>query len=104
MLPIEPRGPYVLVKARKAEKIGSIYLPETHRDRHEKDIVTAELVAWGPLAWADEGGSQAWGVAEGDVVYFTRHVADLVKPASDGDPEWNWLLMRDEDVLARLPG
>lgn len=93
---ITPTGHLVLVKLTKfPEKRGSLYVPETVREVHQKASTSGTLMAVGPQAWKAFGDGTPWAEV-GDEVVFPRYSGVAVDPDIAGDTDL--VLMNDEDV------
>lgn len=96
---ILPTGGHLLVMPEKVEEKtqGGIYLPENVRDEEQRAATKGTLVAIGPTAWADLDDGDAWAEL-GDVISYSRYAGVIM----DGKDSEQYVLINDNDVLARL--
>lgn len=96
---IEPTGGHILVLPKPTEEVteGGIILTQQTRDDNQRVATEGLLVAVGPSAWADLDDGKPW-AAVGDKIIYSRHAGvDMV-----GDDDEDYVLMNDNDVLAKL--
>jgi chaperonin GroES len=91
---VRPLGDRIVVRRHEAEDktAGGILLPDSAKDKPQK----GKVLAVGPGRLLKDGKRKALQVKEGDTVLFTNWAGDEFK-GKQGD---NFLLMREEDVLA----
>jgi chaperonin GroES len=94
---LKPLGDRILVKRCEAEErtAGGIVLPDTAKEKPKQ----GEVMAVGSGRQTGSGGRAALSVKKGDRVLFTSYAGNEVKV--DGE---EFLLMREEDVLAVMKG
>jgi chaperonin GroES len=92
---IRPLGDRILVKRveEDVEKRGSIYIPDTAKEKPQK----GEVMAVGNGRLKEDGSRIALEVKAGDKVLFGKYSGSEVKLDSD-----EFLIMREDDVLAIL--
>ena len=90
---IQPLGDRVLLKELEAteEKIGSIYVPDTAKEKPQK----GEVVAVGNGKILEDGSVRKMSVKKGDKVLFSKYAGNEVK--LDGDEV---MIMREDEILA----
>ncbi len=93
---ISPLEFMVLVLPDKAqEKIGSIHIPDSVRDRNTQAQMTGRLIASGPLAFRYEVENKF--IPDiGDRVSFSRYVGTTIT----GEDGAEYRIMKDGDLLA----
>lgn len=93
--PIEYR---ILVKVGKVEeKVGGIYLPESHRDKEVHHQIEAELVSFGDLAFTDSNGDYIPDrPSKGDKVIIAKYAG---VPSKDSEGNL-YRFANDKDVVA----
>ena len=90
---IQPLGNRILVKREKPlEKKGSIFLPESAKDKPKK----GEVVALGKGKLDDQGQLQPIALKIGDRVIFGAYAGNEVKTEIQED---DYLILSEEDVL-----
>lgn len=96
---ILPTGGHLLVLPEKVEEKtkGGIYLPETTREKEQQAATIGKLVAIGPTAWKDLDDGSAWAEV-GDKISYSRYAGVTMT----GQDEESYVLINDNDVLARL--
>ena len=96
---ILPTGGHLLVLADKVEEMtkGGIYLPETSREKEQQAATIGTLIAVGSGAWTDLDDGQPW-ASVGDRISYSRYAGVTMK----GQDEESYVLINDNDVLARL--
>ena len=94
-MPIEFR---ILVKVGKVEeKIGGIYLPESHRDKEVHHQIVAEYVRGGSMAFTDSSGRPlADAPVEGQKIVIAKYAGLAVKDKDDN----LYRFANDKDVVA----
>lgn len=95
---IEPTGGHLLVLPEKVEEktAGGIYLPQEVQEKEQQAATVGLLVAVGRSAWSDID-NHPWAEV-GDKVSYARY-AGITMEGQDGE---NYVLINDNDVLARL--
>lgn len=90
-------GYRVLIKPEKIEEVtaGGIVLPETVREKERLVTQTGEVVGIGPECW---DGKAQW-VEVGDRVLYSKYAQ---KHIQDPDTKENYVIVNDEDVIAKL--
>jgi len=90
---LQPLGDRVVVEreASVEKTAGGIVLPDTAKDKPSRGTI----VAIGDGRLLDDGSRSKLQVKIGDKVLFTSYAPETIK---FGDDEW--LLMREEDILA----
>ena len=90
---IKPLADRVVVKPLEDEetKVGSIYIPETAKEKPQE----GEVIAVGPGKTSDSGNTVAMTVKVGDKVLYGKYSGTEV--TYDGD---DFLIMRESDILA----
>jgi chaperonin GroES len=93
---LEPLDDRVVVRRLEAEEktAGGIVLPDAAKEKPQK----AKVVAAGPGKQLDSGGRAPMGVAVGDTVLVGKYSGTEVKVAGE-----EYLIMRESDILAKLP-
>ena len=96
---IMPTGGHILVLPEKVEEktSGGILIPDTVREQEQNAATRGTLIAVGPTAWVDLDDGTPW-ATEGQRIIFARHAGVAMKGQDDED----YVLMNDNDVLARL--
>ena len=96
---ILPTGGHLLVLPDKVEEktAGGIYIPETSREKEQQAATVGTLIAVGPGAWLDLDDGQPW-ASVGDRISYSRYAGVTMK----GQDEESYVLINDNDVLARL--
>lgn len=102
---LDPLDKRVVVRPDDAaDKIGSVYIPESVREQKKFAMQTVTVVAVGQLAWSEaKNEARVYGVpfeapVPGDRVRVGRHTGD----GFEGPDGLRYVLMNDEDVLGRL--
>ena len=96
---IQPLSDFVLIEPLKEEKTTSsgIIIPETaQEDRPQK----GKVVAVGPGKTNDKGERTAMSVIVGNVVLFKKYGPDEIKVKDESGKEVEYLIAREEDILA----
>jgi co-chaperonin GroES (HSP10) len=94
LVPVDLR---ILVKPDViAEKIGSVYIPETSADKAKFAGVKGTFIAAGANAFKEWGESAAK-PTPGDRVLFAQYSGSEVKKGADGE---RYVVMNDADILA----
>jgi co-chaperonin GroES (HSP10) len=84
-----------------AEKVGSIFVPDAHKEREKFAQMKGTLVAIGVNAWAEAAQTQGFvKPVPGDRVLISKYGGVLVT----GDDGKDYRIMNDEDVTAILIG
>lgn len=102
MRTIRPLKDHVLVKqdSPKAQLKSGLFLPQGSRDLYD-DYGT--VIAVGPGIAVEGGEIIPVSVKPGDRVMFKRRPASLINPdAREGDEWFNYLMLKDEDIVAVL--
>lgn len=96
---ILPTGGHLLVLPDKVEEKtkGGIYLPKTAQDKEQQAATSGTLIAVGNGAWKDLDDGTPW-AAVGDKVSYSRYAGVTMV----GQDEESYVLINDNDVLARL--
>lgn len=96
---ILPTGGHILVLPDKVEEktAGGIYLPETVREKDQQAATVGTLVAIGDSAWLDLDEGKPWAQV-GDKISYARYAG----VSMIGQDEQEYVLLNDNDVLARL--
>jgi chaperonin GroES len=96
---ILPTGGHLLVLPEKVEEKtkGGIYIPETTREKEQQAATIGKLIAIGPSAWKDLDDGSAWAEV-GDKISYSRYAGVTMT----GKDEESYVLINDNDVLARL--
>ena len=96
---IIPTGGHVLVLPDevKEKTSGGIYLPKTTQDTEQAAATTGTIVAIGPSAWKDLDDGSPWATV-GDKVIYARYAG----VGMQGNDSKNYVLINDNDILARL--
>lgn len=97
-----PTGWHVLVKLIKKENKtkGGLYLPEETQKANEITCFVGEVMALGPIAYADSNkfGNRPW-CQVGDLVSFGQYNGQRVQIRNDeGEPE-EYRVINDDDVI-----
>lgn len=88
------------------EKVGSIILPESHKDKEKHARVKATVIAIGSLAWAEaRHDAKAFGVdfdapEPGSRVLIGKYTGDNHK----GDDGREYRIINDTDIIGFLTG
>jgi len=95
---IRPLGDRIVVQALEAEEVtkGGIILPETAKEKPQE----GKIVAVGRGKVGDNGQVQPLELKVGDRVLYGKYTGNEIK-TKDGK---EYLIMREEDVLAVLSG
>jgi co-chaperonin GroES (HSP10) len=98
---VVPIGYTVLIEPEPVkDKIGSIFVVTANGQKFEQQAqVKGKVLAVGPDAWNDYSVKD---VQVGDVVYYQRH-AGMRLPDDMGNVRQDRLLLKDTDIVARLP-
>jgi len=90
---IKPLADRVVVKPLEQEesKVGSIYIPETAKEKPQE----GKVVAVGPGAAADSGKKTPLEVKVGDRVLYGKYSGTEVTVSGE-----DYLIMRESDILA----
>jgi co-chaperonin GroES (HSP10) len=98
-----PMGYNVLVTQEKVqEKIGSIFIPDEHKDRQQFKVGVGVIVAVGELAWTlgKPNDPDFWSYqvrpTVGTKVKFTEYAGE----AFTGKDDERYLILQDRDILA----
>jgi chaperonin GroES len=96
---IEPTGGHLLVLPETVEEktVGGIIIPDTIRDKEQQAATVGILVAVGSGAWLDLDDGKPW-AAVGDRISYSRYAGVVM----DGKDSKQYVLINDNDVLARL--
>lgn len=96
---ILPTGGHLLVLPKKVEEVtaGGIILPKDIQDKEQQAATEGTLIAIGPSAWRDLDDGKPWANI-GDKISYSRY-AGVAMDGSDGE---QYVLINDNDVLARL--
>lgn len=94
---LRPLGDRIVVQRsdESEEKRGSIYIPDTAKEKPQR----GEVVAVGNGRLGDDGKRTALEIKVGDKILFGKYVGNDVK----FDDE-EYLIMREDDVLAVIEG
>jgi chaperonin GroES len=89
---LRPLSDRVLVKpdADAAEKVGSIYVPDTAKERPQR----GEVVAVGPGRKSDKGDVVAMNVKAGDKVLYSKYGGTELEIEGE-----DYLIMSESDIL-----
>lgn len=108
---IIPCGHRVLVKVKRyishdpvmeSAKRAGLELILDRNTRYDASVDKGEIVAVGTTAWQDFGGPWA---DIGDTVVYAKNAGKLVEDPEDKDnPEYQYFLLNDEDVVAIVKG
>lgn len=95
---IIPTGGHILVLPEKVEEktAGGIYLPDTTRDQEQAAATIGTVVSIGQSAWNDIDNHN-WATV-GDKVSYARYAGVAMK----GQDDLDYVLINDNDILARL--
>lgn len=105
-----PCGHRVLVKAKKyishdpvmeraRKELGMQFVLDKNT-RYDASVDQGVIIAVGETAWKDFGG--AW-ASVGDTVVYAKNAGKVVEdPADPENPEYQYVLLNDEDVVAIL--
>lgn len=95
---IIPTGGHILVLPEKVEEktAGGIYLPDTTRDQEQAAATIGTIVSIGQSAWNDIDDHN-W-ASVGDKVSYARYAGVAMK----GQDDLDYVLINDNDILARL--
>jgi chaperonin GroES len=102
IIPLDHR--VLILHDEAEEKVGSIILPDSERDKQKYAMTNATVVAVGPLAWAeakhdaDKFGIDARFPKPGDRVKVGKYAGDRHK----GDDGVEYTILNDEDVIGLL--
>lgn len=98
IIPVEYHILYTLDKIE--EKVGSLYIPETTREREEKGGLRGTLIDVGPMAF-DVGTDDEWPQKPkpGDRIILTTRYAGVEAEGADGEI---YYLANDKDIAAVL--
>lgn len=88
----------VLVKPKPVEeKIGSIFIPDTHKEKLEYSVTEGELVALSPVAFSYEQWPEGTRLPQvGDRVTYGKFVGAKV----EGNDGIEYRVMEDKEILA----
>ncbi len=91
-LELRPLSDRVLVKPDEdaAEKVGSIYVPDTAKERPQR----GEIVAVGPGRKSDKGDVVAMNVKAGDKVLYSKYGGTELEIEGE-----DYLIMSESDIL-----
>ena len=93
---LQPLGERIVIKPMEQESTtkGGIFLPDTAKEKPQE----GEIVAAGPGRVTDDGTRIPMELSVGDKVIYSKYAGTEYK---DGDDEY--LILRESDVLAKLP-
>ena len=96
---ILPTGGHILVLPEKVEEMtaGGIILPQETQEKEQQAATVGTLVAVGDSAWTDLDEGKPWAQV-GDKISYARYAGIIMKGQDDQD----YVLLNDNDVLARL--
>lgn len=96
---ILPTGGHLLVLPEKVETVtkSGIHLLPSTVDKEQQAATVGTLIAIGPTAWKDLDDGSAWAEA-GDKISYSRYAGVTMT----GQDEESYVLINDNDVLARL--
>lgn len=86
----------ILATAVMAEKIGSIYIPETERDRLGLAMQVGRIIAQSPIAFNYDKYPGGTAPQVGDIVWFARYAGGLF----DGLDGREYRIVKDKDIGA----
>ena len=94
---ISPLGDRVVVKADEeaAEKVGSLYVPDTAKEKPQR----GEVVAIGPGRKTDKGDLVEMNLKVGDEVLYSKYGGTELE--LDGE---DYLIMSESDILGIFSG
>lgn len=102
---VDPLDHRVIILPDKApEKVGSLFLPPSERDKQKYAMQTATVVAVGSMAWAEaRHDAERFGMSfrapePGDRVRVGKYAGD----SFDGADGQTYTLLNDEDVIGFL--
>ena len=99
VMKIQPLSDFILIEPSKEEKTTSsgIIIPDTaHEDRPQK----GKVISVGPGKKNDKGEHVALGVGINNIVLFKKYGPDEIKVKDDSGKEVEYLIAREEDILA----
>ncbi len=98
---IKPLSDFILIEPVKEEKTTSsgIIIPETASEERPQK---GKVVAVGPGKINDKGEKIAMTVVVGAVVLFKKYGPDEIKVKDETGKEVEYLIAREEDILAVL--
>jgi chaperonin GroES len=98
---IKPCSYHVLVRPDNvAERAGTIYLPQSTREREQLAQVFGTIVAIGPSAWKGFDDGEPW-AAVGDRVSYAKYGGFLLE---DPETKEHFRLLLDKDIVAVISG
>ena len=89
---MKPLFSRVLLKREKADKIGSIYVPDESKDRQS---TTKCLVV-------DKGPNAADQITVGSWVLIGKYAGDWIDSDGKAVPDGEYFIVQDEDILCEL--
>jgi chaperonin GroES len=94
---IKPLNDRIVIKpiGKEDENIGGIIIPDTAKEKPQE----GEVVAVGPGKLLENGERQPVSVAVGDKVLYGKYSGTEIKYNGE-----EYLIMREDDILARLEG
>ncbi len=96
---IIPTGGHVLILPDPIERTtaAGIVIPDTVADKEQAAATSGRIIAIGPSAWADIDNGMPWAKL-GDRVSYPRYAGVTMT----GNDEINYVLINDNDILAKL--
>ena len=94
---VKPLNDRVLVKRMEEVQVtkGGILIPDTAKEKP----IEGKVIAVGPGKMSDQGQRMALQLKEGDRVLFGKYAGTEIKMEGE-----EYLMMREEDILAVLEG
>ena len=77
------------------EKIGSIHLPDSHRDRQQHGVMRGTVVDVGPLAF--HGLAPAATAKQGDLIIFDKYAGLEISEGGE-----TFRIIRDECIVGKI--
>lgn len=98
---IKPCSYHVLVRPDNvAERQGTIFLPQSTREREQYAQVFGTIVDIGPTAWKGFDSGEPW-AAVGDRVSYAKYGGFLLE---DPETKEHFRLLLDKDIVAVITG
>jgi len=96
---IIPTGGHILIFPDPTERTtkAGLIIPDTVADKEQAAATSGTVIAIGLAAWKDIDDGKPWAEV-GDRVSYARYAGVAMK----GQDELNYVLINDNDILARL--
>ncbi len=96
---IIPTGGHILIFPDPTERTtkAGLIIPDTIADKNQAEATSGEVVSIGASAWKDLDDGKPWAKV-GDRVSYGRYAGVVMK----GHDELNYVLINDNDILAKL--